>query len=435
MSDDAEGPSLLQESTSLILDFVPVIGSGKSVMELISGKDVITGQEVNRWLAGGGIILGIIPFGKILTKGAKAAKMAKAVGTKIAYGSHAKQALIKKMEKIVPTGAKEVERSFILQEIKATVRPDALKTKLPNPLDLKSDLTLVQESPARLLFGGHAVQKHWISGGKKDLFEHLSQAEQKKLQSGLSEADDVFAYLQQILTDPKTIKIRLPDGKRVGFANNEKKVLVIHNSDRAGTFYYEPKPIQALKKLYENQAGRLLTSENIAKAAKRAENALYQAEQHAVEELSTAVQNGVAEAYKHSSFWTRRMHFNGNRVYQRNDWIDPLRLSDKGETSLQLMRKGRAPLGPDAKPIELHHVLQMGKEAIAEVTQAFHKKNSKIIHINQPANKFPSGIDRSTFDAWKKRYWMHRAKDFELGHGHGSMPPPSLHLEPPPTLH
>lgn len=438
MSDGAEGPSLLQESASLILDFVPVIGSGKSVLELISGRDVITGEEVNRWLAGGGIILGIIPFGKILSKGEKAAKMAKAVGSKIAYGGHGKQELIKKIEKIAPKGTKEVERSFVLQEIKATVRPDELKPKLgthPNPLDFSADMSLVEQSPARLLYGGHAVQKHWISGGKKDLFEHLSQAEKKAFPSELKDADDVFAYLQKILTDPKTIKIRLPDGKRVGFANNQKKVLILHNSERAGTFYYERSPIKALRKLYKNHAERLLTSENIAKAAKRGEFSLYEAEQHAVEQLYAAVKNGTVEAYQHSSYWSRFTNFNGNRVFQRNDLIDPLRLSGKGETSLQLMRRGRAPIGPDGKPLELHHTVQMQKKAIAEVTQTFHTKYRKEIHINWPQKKYPSGIDRDMFDPWKEKYWKNRAKDFEMGHGTSLMPSPSLPQGPSPTLH
>lgn len=65
------------EVASLALDVLPVVGSGKSFMELMSGKDPVTGEETSRISALGGIILGVIPGGKILLKGKKAAKIIK----------------------------------------------------------------------------------------------------------------------------------------------------------------------------------------------------------------------------------------------------------------------------------------------------------------------------------------------------------------------
>ncbi|MBP3041551.1 hypothetical protein J9303_19090 [Bacillaceae bacterium Marseille-Q3522] len=35
------------------------------------------------------------------------------------------------------------------------------------------------------------------------------------------------------------------------------------------------------------------------------------------------------------------------------------------------MKKGLAPLGPDEKPINLHHTIQRNTSSIAEVTQSF----------------------------------------------------------------
>jgi len=88
-----------------------------------------------------------------------------------------------------------------------------------------------------------------------------------------------------------------------------------------------------------------------------------------------------------------------------------MRVNDLGETSLELMKRGKAPIGPDGKSINLHHLTQMDDGAIAEITATFHRGNSKTIHVNP--NTIPSGIDRISFNKWKSEYWMTRAKDFE----------------------
>ncbi|MBT2563778.1 hypothetical protein J7E50_21535 [Pedobacter sp. ISL-68] len=49
---------------------------------------------------------------------------------------------------------------------------------------------------------------------------------------------------------------------------------------------------------------------------------------------------------------------------------------------------------------------------VAEVTETFHKKYSKILHINP--NTTGSGINRQLFDKWKKAYWENRSLDFKL---------------------
>ena len=53
---------------SAILDVLPVVGNAKSVAELVTGRDLLTGEKTNRWLAAAGCI----PFGN-LAKGAKTA--------------------------------------------------------------------------------------------------------------------------------------------------------------------------------------------------------------------------------------------------------------------------------------------------------------------------------------------------------------------------
>ncbi len=101
-----------------------------------------------------------------------------------------------------------------------------------------------------------------------------------------------------------------------------------------------------------------------------------------------------------------------NKVYKRDDLIDLNLVSKKtGKTNLEMMLDGNAPIGPDGKPLNLHHSLQTMDSPLVEITETFHQKYTKIIHINP--KDIPSGIDRSVFDAWRKEYWMKRAT--ELG--------------------
>ncbi|MCG9707121.1 HNH/ENDO VII family nuclease [Photobacterium damselae] len=74
------------------------------------------------------------------------------------------------------------------------------------------------------------------------------------------------------------------------------------------------------------------------------------------------------------------------------------------------MQKGLAPADLDGKSVNLHHMTQKHNGSIAEVTQIFHQKNSKTIHINPSST--PSGIDRSAFNKWRIDYWKSRANDF-----------------------
>ena len=109
-------------------------------------------------------------------------------------------------------------------------------------------------------------------------------------------------------------------------------------------------------------------------------------------------------------YWTNTTDFEGTRVYQRDDLIDPARVDKRGRTSAERMEQGLAPVGPDGNPLQLHHTIQTDDSPLAEVTQNFHQTNSNVIHINP--NTIPSGIDRSGFDRFRKRYWADRGGDF-----------------------
>lgn len=126
-------------------------------------------------------------------------------------------------------------------------------------------------------------------------------------------------------------------------------------------------------------------------------------------EFSALKRAGVAANAGTSRLWNP-VQVGGRRVYQRDDLIDPLRTNARGETSSSLMQRGRAPIGPDGQPIQLHHLTQREPGSIAEVTQLFHSRNSSVLHINP--NTIPSGIDRAAFNRYKSGYWMQRAGDF-----------------------
>ena len=116
---------------------------------------------------------------------------------------------------------------------------------------------------------------------------------------------------------------------------------------------------------------------------------------------------GIGNGYQ---YWNKTTQFKNVKVYQRDDIINPNKKDARGRTNLERMQKGLAPLGPDGKSINLHHMTQRNESSIAEVTQTFHKDNSSVIHINP--NTIPSGINRSEFNKWRTDYWKNRANDF-----------------------
>jgi hypothetical protein len=58
----------LRSGASMFVGALPWVGSGQSVVELASGRDYITGEKASRWLAGAGLVAGLIPFGKTAVK-------------------------------------------------------------------------------------------------------------------------------------------------------------------------------------------------------------------------------------------------------------------------------------------------------------------------------------------------------------------------------
>jgi RHS repeat-associated protein len=111
--------------------------------------------------------------------------------------------------------------------------------------------------------------------------------------------------------------------------------------------------------------------------------------------------------------WSRT-DYSGQRIYQRDDLVNPDYFSpaDKyGRSNLKRMQQGLAPMGPDDKPLNLHHMLQTQDGPIAEVTHSMHFGNYNQLHW-KAGTKIPSGIDRDAFNSWKSQYWKDRAAGF-----------------------
>ncbi|SFE57386.1 Pretoxin HINT domain-containing protein [Actinopolyspora alba] len=131
--------------------------------------------------------------------------------------------------------------------------------------------------------------------------------------------------------------------------------------------------------------------------------------------------NGHDETLVHNSecgqsrFWSTT-EYQGQRIYQRDDLVDPALYSAKdtyGRSNLKRMKQGVAPIGPDGKSVNLHHMLQTQDGPIAEVTSTMHlnKPGYGILHW-KAGSDIPSGIDRVAFEGWKKQYWRDRAAGF-----------------------
>lgn len=103
------------------------------------------------------------------------------------------------------------------------------------------------------------------------------------------------------------------------------------------------------------------------------------------------------------------------RVYQRND-IDFEHIDPKtGKTNLDRMKAGRAPLGDDGKPIQLHHILQKEVGPLVEVREMTHQEYTKILHglvANGDSFRNDAVLNRQ-FSNFRVAYWKWRASQYE----------------------
>ena len=92
------------------------------------------------------------------------------------------------------------------------------------------------------------------------------------------------------------------------------------------------------------------------------------------------------------------------KVYQRDD-INFNRIDkDTGETNLQRMLNGLAPLDPTGIPYELHHIGQEANATLAMLTHSEHANT--VLHMFKEV----SVINRKLFDKQRARFYKEFAK-------------------------
>jgi uncharacterized protein RhaS with RHS repeats len=101
-------------------------------------------------------------------------------------------------------------------------------------------------------------------------------------------------------------------------------------------------------------------------------------------------------------------------VYQQD--IDWNQRDKKGKTNLERASKGKAPLGSDGKPINLHHSKQNAKGPLFEISEKVHRKYDRTNALHpykvDGSGKHPiNPVNRKAFGKDRKQYWKDRAAE------------------------
>ena len=94
---------------------------------------------------------------------------------------------------------------------------------------------------------------------------------------------------------------------------------------------------------------------------------------------------------------------------QNNALFNPKAVDEMGRTNIQRMQNGRAPIGYDGNPVNIHHVNQSNAGPLVEMSATSHQQPG--LHTN--TGQSPSLIDRNAFNQWRTDYWQWRANDFK----------------------
>lgn len=107
---------------------------------------------------------------------------------------------------------------------------------------------------------------------------------------------------------------------------------------------------------------------------------------------------------------------NGKDALIRTD-IDLEQTDDFGQTNLERMEKGLAPLDSNGKPYELHHIGQNADSPLAELTRSEHMGggNNKVLHDVTKESE----IDRNEFNKERAEHWKARAEDIKSQQNEG----------------
>lgn len=237
------GPSVEKEALSLALDFVPFVGSAKSFCELVGGKDIVTGEHINRWFAAGGILIGFLPFGKALLKMRKEAKVAKSV----AYGvDHSRKEITRVLDHVfghhnLPLNPSNAQSRYQYELLRKQLR-------LEEGMISTTEKELVRRGRASSLLKDHlpANAKPLNAGNPQSSYQYALMRKQLRLEQESNIGSKYVgghAFTKHGLgskfgRDPKTGEFRSAVGHDYGRFGKER--LVKYNPTGQSTVLYEP---------------------------------------------------------------------------------------------------------------------------------------------------------------------------------------------------
>lgn len=99
---------------------------------------------------------------------------------------------------------------------------------------------------------------------------------------------------------------------------------------------------------------------------------------------------------------------NGKDALIRPD-IDYNQKDEFGNTNLERMESGRAPLDANGRPIELHHIGQKQDSPLAELTRDEHRGNGNDNILHDKTKE--SEINREDFGKERSEHWKSRAEE------------------------
>lgn len=123
--------------------------------------------------------------------------------------------------------------------------------------------------------------------------------------------------------------------------------------------------------------------------------------------LGANVVGGVVDSALMINEGAGKAEFNGKTVIQNDKLFDPNRIDGKGQTNIQRMQNGRAPIGYDGKPVNMHHIDQTNTGPVMEMSATNHQQNYSNLHQN--TGQLPSQINRNEFNLWRNDYWRWRS--------------------------
>ncbi|WP_456270552.1 T7SS effector LXG polymorphic toxin [Bacillus sp. AK130] len=103
------------------------------------------------------------------------------------------------------------------------------------------------------------------------------------------------------------------------------------------------------------------------------------------------------------------------RIYQLKNIDFNMKHPNKNITNLELMKSGKAPIGEDGKPINLHHLIQKEPGTMLEILHTTHKKYHKVLHqLVEKGDSFRNNPElQQQYDSFRRKYWMWRAEQYE----------------------